>query len=212
MQGFSYLEGDSRSGLVELLALDFSDIQFQLGWLSGTSWAGEGASAPWRATVDLLKVAQQSAGVLVAQWNVDQTVVGEGGHGVGSSHFLATAWGAGGDEDGCELAVESALAPKAAGGINEGLPLGWEVTVSSWDTEEESVILSQGLGGSDRVVGLWWSMHFLEDLRGKRLWDLVQVGSTAGSLDTLLDGKGHLADVAPGGVVKNGDSWSGWHF
>lgn len=81
--------------------------------------------------------------------------------------------------------------------VPEGLELSGPVTVSGGDTEEETVVLLEGLGvGEDRVVGLGRGVHLAEDILAKSLLDLVDVDLTAGLLDTsglLLD---QLQDVA----------------
>ena len=77
------------------------------------------------------------------------------------------------------------------------------VTVSGGDTEEETVVLLEGLGvGEDWVVGLGRGVHLSEDLSVEGLLDLVDVDLTAGLSDTsglLLD---HLQDVAVHRVLR----------
>lgn len=73
-------------------------------------------------------------------------MVSESGHGRNGSRLLATALGAGADEQAGVLAPEAAGLPLAAGLVPEGAPLGWEVAVAGWDAEEEGVVLLERLG------------------------------------------------------------------
>ena len=56
----------------------------------------------------------------------------------------------------------SSSAPLTSGGIPESLPLSWEVSVSSWNTEEERIVLLE-LGSSDLwvVTLVGWCVHLL---------------------------------------------------
>jgi hypothetical protein len=81
--------------------------------------------------------------------------------------------------------------------VPEGLELSGPVAVSGGDTEEDTIVLLEGLGvGEDHVVGLGRGVHLGEDLVVKGLLDLVDVDFTTSLSDTsglLLD---HLQDVA----------------
>lgn len=84
-----------------------------------------------------------------------------------------------------------------------------EVTVTGRDTEEEGVELGEVTGSEDGVVWLGRCVHLLEDLLRQSLCNptshgqdeshcrldvkdvLVDGGSTAGGLDTALDGLSH---------------------
>lgn len=107
----------------------------------------------------------------------------------------------------------------AAGGVPEGLPLCWEVSVSGWNAEEECIIRFEGLWVDDWVVGLWWCVHLRllvsdvlyfqkdgrtnlgQDFLGKSLWDLENVGLNTGLLKASLLGLSELLDVAIHGVL-----------
>jgi hypothetical protein len=49
-------------------------------------------------------------------------------------------------------------------GIEKGLPLCWEVTISGWDTEKESIVLFKCLCGYDWVVFLRRCVHLVSIL------------------------------------------------
>lgn len=85
--------------------------------------------------MDLLQVSQLGKGVLVAQRNVDETVVSEGAHGGDGSRLLATTESTGGNEETGVLAPVTTSGPDGASGIPEGLPLSRQVAVASRDTE-----------------------------------------------------------------------------
>lgn len=122
--------------------------------------------------MDLIETGELAEAVLVSERDVDHSVVSDGGHGGNASRLLSTTLGSGGDEETGELAGVGTSGPLLAGAVPEGLPLGWEVTVSGWDTEEESVVLLEDLGVDDwDRLGLWWSVHLAENLGGKGLAD-----------------------------------------
>lgn len=56
--------------------------------------------------MDLVKLAEEREGRLVAQRHVDDAVVGESAHGGDVGGFLAAAWGGAGDEDAGVSVIE----------------------------------------------------------------------------------------------------------
>lgn len=72
-------------------------------------------------TVDLVQVGQEREGVLVAERNEENTVVGQGGEGGVDSHFLTPTKCTGGNEDTGVLATKGTLGPETTGGVPEGL-------------------------------------------------------------------------------------------
>jgi len=188
MQSRELVAGDS---LVELLTLDAGDLELGRGWLAGTVTTlrdelacdkrvccdveptySKGTGTPWGATVDLLEAGELAEAVLVTERDVAHSVVSEGGHGGNAGRLLSTTLGGGRDEETGELASVGTSGPLLTGAVPEGLPLGWEVTVSGWDTEEESVVLLEDLGVDDwDRLGLWWSVHLSENLGRKGLAD-----------------------------------------
>lgn len=85
--------------------------------------------------------------------------------------LLSSSEGAGADEHAGVLAPEGARHPLAASLVPEGLPLGWEVTVSGGDTEYDGVVWLEVLGLGDGVVGFGRGVHFGEDFFGEGLCD-----------------------------------------
>ncbi len=79
--------------LIELLALDFRDLELEGGGLPAAVSSSERARAPGRAAVYLCEVCELAEGIRVAEGNKDDAVVGEGGDGVGDGRFLTAAWG-----------------------------------------------------------------------------------------------------------------------
>jgi hypothetical protein len=75
------------------------------------------------------------------------------------------------------LTSESTSRPEAACGIDECLPLSREVAVTCGDTEEESIVILQLIGGNDCVVGLGGCVHLSEDLIGEGLRDSEELSS-----------------------------------
>lgn len=106
--------------------------------------------------MDLRKVGELSKGVLVTQRHVEETVVGQSRHGSKSSALLATSLSSGTDEQAGVLAPVGTSLPLTTGGVPEGLPLSREVSVTGWDTEEESIVLLKSLG-----VGQGWNVGVL---------------------------------------------------
>lgn len=99
-----FLDLELLDGFEEGLTLDFVDLQFQSGWRSGTVSTGDGTGTPWGTTVDFFQVSQFWEGVLVTQWDEDDTVVSQGGQGVDDGSFVTTT-GTGGDESTSDLTV-----------------------------------------------------------------------------------------------------------
>ena len=57
-----------------------------------------------------------------------------------------------------------------ASGIPEGFPLGWEVSVTSWNTHKESIVFLELFSGDEGdVFALLRDVHFGEDLFRKGL-------------------------------------------
>lgn len=179
--------------LVEGLALSLGNLELESGRLAGTVGTlivvlvdearlihaidkgmvaySESTGTPGAATVDLVEVGQLAEDGLVAERDVDETVVSEGAHGRKSSGLLTTTLGTGGDEETGILAPVATGSPDSTGLVPESLPLGREVTVTGGDTEENSIILEQSLGLDDGVAGLGRSVHLSQDLLRKRLSD-----------------------------------------
>lgn len=124
--------------------------------------------------MDLLEVCELGKGGLVAQRDVEETVVGEGAHSSDGCRLLATTEGAGGDEQTGVLAPETAGGPDATGAVPEGLPLSGEVTVAGGNTEEDSIERQELIGSSNGVGGLGRSVHLRKDLLGKGLLNPIQ--------------------------------------
>lgn len=143
--------------------------------------------------------------MLVAEGNVDETMVHESGQRVGDGDLLTTTLGASGDKDTAHLALESALAPERAGSIPECLPLNGEVTVTGGNTKEERVKVDKVVREEDRVVGSRGRLDELQDIVGEGLLDLVNGGTAASTADTSLDGLSHLCDVPIKGVNDDSD-------
>lgn len=142
---------------------------------------GEGTGTPGATTVDLGQVGELSEGGLVAERDVDEAVVSKRAHGGESSGLLTTTLGTGGDEETGVLSPETTGGPDAASLVPEGLPLGREVTVTGGDTEENGIVLEEGLGLNDGVAGLARGVHQGEDILRKSLLDPV-VSSSASDM------------------------------
>lgn len=131
----------------------------------------EGTGTPGATTVNLVEVGQEGECGLVAERNVDETVVGEGAHGGDGSGLLATTGGTGGDEETGVLAPVAAGSPDGAGLVPEGLPLSGEVAVAGGDTEEDGIVLQEVGGLSNGVAGLGRGVHLAQHLLGESLGD-----------------------------------------
>jgi len=98
---------------VKGLTLCLGELHLEFRGLAGAIDAGEGASAPWGTTVNLVQVGEEREGDLVAKWNVDDAVVGECAHSGDGGGLLATTWSGGGDEEaGISNEIKSASLPK----------------------------------------------------------------------------------------------------
>lgn len=155
--------------LVEGLALDLSNLELKSGGLAGAIGASEGTGTPGGTTVDLSQVGELSEGGLVAQRNVEETVVSEGAQRGDSSGLLTTTEGTGGDEDTGVLAPEATSGPDAASLVPEGLPLSREVTETGGDTEEDGIVLEELGRLSDGVALLGSSVELGQDVLGESL-------------------------------------------
>lgn len=116
--------------------------------------------------MNLVEIGQEREGGLVSQRNIDDAVVSQCAHTGKSSRFLATAGGAGGDENTSVFSPVATAAPNTAGFVPERFPLGGEVAISGWDSKEKSVVLEKLIGVTqDLNAGvLGSSMHFGEDI------------------------------------------------
>lgn len=155
---------DLGDGLVEGLALSLSDLELESAGLAGTIGTSEGTGTPGATTVDLAEVGQLGEGGLVAQRDVEETVVSKGAHGSKGSGLLATTGGTGRDEETSILAPVATGSPDTSGLVPEGLPLGGEVTVASGDTEEDGIVLQEGIGLRNGVARLGRGVHLGQDL------------------------------------------------
>jgi hypothetical protein len=62
--------------------------------------------------------------------------------------------------------------PLTPSAVPEGLPLCWEITVTSGDTEQEGVVLLESSRVlQDFIIRFWWSMHLAENFFRKCLRD-----------------------------------------
>jgi len=195
------------NSLVESLTLSLRNVQLKLTGLPRSIAGREGTSTPWASTVDLVQVGLHAKRSLVAQGNVDETVVHKRAHAGNGSRLLATAQGARRNEDTGVFAPEGALLPLLARLVPEGLELCGEVAVAGGDAEEDAVeFFEDGWvleDGDRRVLGR--RVHLVEDVLREGLGDLEELGITASLLDTLQLSIGHLLDVAVHGVVHNRD-------
>jgi len=190
---------------VEALALDGGNFELESGGLARSVRPGESASAPWRSTVNFVQVRQQTECLGVTQRNIDDSVVCEGGHGCYSCGFLSSSGSASGDEYSSILPVQTARGPELASGVPEGLPLCWEVTVTSGNTEQECIEGGEFLRGDDFVVGLGRGVHLGEDLCRKGLSDLEDGNLSSCALNASLLSLGELGNMAVHRVDDDGD-------
>jgi hypothetical protein len=114
-------------------------------------------------------------------------MMGHRGHGSDDRRLLATTHRSSGDEDASVLAPITTRLPDASGLVPERLPLGREVAVTGWDAEEEGIVFLKRVwvaeDGDTLVFGR--SIHFLQNLIGESLFDLVEVALAAGLFDAF---------------------------
>lgn len=79
-------------------------------------------------------------------------MVGKGAHGRNGRGLLAATNGTGRDEDTNVFTPEATGGPDTARLVPEGLPLRREGAVTGENTEEDGVVLEEGVGLSDGVV------------------------------------------------------------
>lgn len=110
-------------------------------------------------------------GVFVSKRHIDEAVVSERRHGSNGGGFLTASLSAGGDEKPGELLSIRSLGPLLASLVPEGLPLGGEVSVSSGNSKQDSVVFLEHsrVGENLDVGGLGGSVHLSEDVLGKSL-------------------------------------------
>jgi len=173
MQSTRLLRGDA---LVELLALDLSNLELERAGLPRAISTGKGTRTPGATTVDLLEVGELGERLGVSQGHVDDAVVSEGGHGREAGRLLAAALGAGGDEEAGKLAPEAAAGPLLASLVPESFPLGRKVAVTGGDANEEGVVLLEDgrVVEDGDVCGLGGGVHLGEDFLGECLGNSVE--------------------------------------
>lgn len=123
--------------------------------------------------MDLLEVRELTKGGLVAQRNVEETVVSKSTHSTEAGRLLATTKSAGRDKQTSILAPVATRTPNATGTVPEGLPLRGEVTVASGNTKENGIELQELLGSHNGVGGFGRSVHLSENVIGEGLGDPV---------------------------------------
>ena len=130
-------------------------------------------------------------------------MVREGAHGRQGRALLSSALRGGADEDTNVFPVEPATLPLLAGLVPEGFPLGGEVAVSGWDTEEEGVVFFELVRGDDRDgAGLAGGVHLGEDFLGKGLLDSADEESR--QLRCFVHGEGVQCPLAQSVVLGIG--------
>lgn len=127
---------------------------------------------------------------------------------VGVGDFLTTVNTSGGDVERASLLVKSILSPETTGSVEESGDLSWTVTVSGWETEDKTVVLSELV----HVLQDWnvrtqvlWCAHLGENLIGESLLDSVTVDLNARLLKTLVDRVTEGEDVRVGAVFDLSD-------
>ena len=149
--------------------------------------------------MNLSQVRDLSEGLGVTEGNVADAMVSEGGDAVDDGGFLSSSRSSSGDEDPSVLPVQSTSTPLTTSGVPECLsnnailkrllanrekgkqtylPLCWEVTVTSGDTEQVCVEGGELLGGDDFVIGFRRGVHlgqdFLRECLGDSMGDETQ--------------------------------------
>ncbi|ANB15925.1 hypothetical protein AWJ20_3569 [Sugiyamaella lignohabitans] len=107
---------------------------------------------PWTTASDFLQVGQNVEVVLITKRNIDDTMMGQGGQRVEDSDLLTTTGGTGRNKYTGIFTPESTRSPQTTSSIPEGLPLSGEVTITSGDTKQESIVVGQVSRADDRVV------------------------------------------------------------
>ncbi|KAH3677457.1 hypothetical protein OGATHE_000931 [Ogataea polymorpha] len=154
--------------------------------------------------MDLIHITEFSVGLGVAQWHVDHTVVGESGQSVDCCH-LVTSTSSSGDENTSSLVVQGTGGPQSTGSINESFQLRWEVTKSSWNTKDNTIVFLQSIDSGSWEVWSLRSVEHFEELRGESLWNLQDVCGGANRLDTLSDFLSECGNVVVKRVNNNCD-------
>ena len=99
-------------------------------------------------------------------------MMGKSTHCGDGSALLSSPLRGGRNEQASVFSPVATSIPHLAGGIPEGFPLGREVTVASWNTQKESIVLLELLSGNEGdVLALPRGVHFGEDLLWESLLD-----------------------------------------
>ena len=164
----------------------------------------ESPCTPSASTTNLRKIAENRENRLVAQRHKDDAVMRQSRHCSNDRRFLATTHGTSADEDTRVLAPVAAFLPDPSGLVPEGFPLGWEVTIASWDAKDEGVVfLKSGWVAEDGdALVLGWSVHLLQYFFRESLLDLVEVAFAASLFDAFGFRLGEGLDMAPSGVLQ----------
>ena len=132
----------------------------------------ESSSTPWATTTHFLEIGQDGESFTIAQWHETDTMMGQGAHESKSCALLSSSQTGGRDKAAGILADQSSRSPELPSGVPEVLPLGGEVTVSGWDTEDEGIVFLKRVG-SDEGDGfvLRRYVHLAENFLGESLLD-----------------------------------------
>lgn len=135
-------------------------------------------------------------------------MVNERRQGVGNRDFLSTALGTSGNEHTAHLACKCTLTPQRTCRIPECFPLDGEVSVTSWDAEEEGIEVDEVTWKKDGVVRARRGFDAFEDVFGQSFLDLINGSATTCTANAPLDGFSHFSDVPIQGVDDDSYSWT----
>lgn len=124
--------------------------------------------------MNLLQVRNLCERRLVSERDVDNAMVRECGQGGNGGGLLSATRSCSRNKYTGILAPKCTSCPELSCGIPEGLPLGWEITVTSWDTKQECVIVREDVGCNYGYVWLGWGIHLCQDFLRQRLGDSVK--------------------------------------
>ena len=129
------------------------------------------SGTPRGASMNLGQVRNLCKRRLVSERDIDDAMVRKCGHRGNGSGLLSATGSCSGNKHTRILAPKCASCPKLPRGIPEGLPLCWEVPVTSRNTNQECVICRENVRCNYGYVWLGRSMHLRQDILWQRLGD-----------------------------------------
>lgn len=195
----------------EMPSMELGTLDLKLAGLTGSVSCSQSGGAVGGSTENFSHV--HNVLVLVADRDVDDTLMSQVRNGRQDCRFLTSMLRCGTDDNGSHFTVESLRGPELTGRVEEGRDLSDGAAVTRWESEYKGIVFRKISWFDDwDILVLGGCVHFCENFSGERLGELEQGWCSALFLDAFDGGVGHLLDMAIHRIVDDGDLWRFGHF